>query len=472
MLLPALLMAGQGLAAILPGRFARVAAPGIALALAGMLFFLHGDAFYQLRSHPGPGGFYKEQAESLAPILREGDVLVGDQGHLNALDWYLSLQMGKSPLRWISLSPESREARLVILEREDVYALDENVLGGDAGLISSRERLKFADGLFPTIATLRREPGWTMRSLPFETSPLSSISELLHSVNSMKGVSLAEIGGRLALTAAENNAPGEVEFLVRNEADVFPQEIVCGLLFVNSGQGNVLTVEHSFDGEPFTADFSVLGPSRERFRSLRIKRDAPFRTLAIRVRLLCTDKTPDYPGDNLKTLSVTDFAASVCAPGQTACSEMLASLAAEGERRSYLAQRFSSSRDTVKEALLIRGDNAREEKTEYPGWSVYTPLDDRSPALLRVLLDNSEDLVHFFPRVSGAGSSVELYILTPDNRRTELLSITGKERSWTPISAQYAVDFSTLPPGKIVVEIVMRGRWSQIWNRKGAIFFH
>lgn len=120
---------------------------------------------------------------------------------------------------------------------------------------------------------------------------------------------------------------------------------------------------------------------------------------------------------------------------------------------------------------LEYGANAMEAPSEIAGWSVYRPQNPEEPAVMRVSMERSKGEAIFFPRVSGADASVSVAEIRPEGR-AKVFEFKGSPKGWTPIGAQYRLPLRCLGEnGRILLEITLRGRWSQLWNKDSTIFF-
>jgi len=120
---------------------------------------------------------------------------------------------------------------------------------------------------------------------------------------------------------------------------------------------------------------------------------------------------------------------------------------------------------------LEYGANATDEPSEIAGWNVYRPQDPEQPAIMRIYLKKTNGEAVFFPRVSGADASASVAEVRGE-ARIPVFELKGSPEVWTPIGAQYRLPLRCLGEnGRILLEITLRGRWSQLWNKDAAIFF-
>lgn len=111
-----------------------------------------------------------------------------------------------------------------------------------------------------------------------------------------------------------------------------------------------------------------------------------------------------------------------------------------------------------------------------PGWRVFTPRPGRKRARVFVTLRKYTGHVIFYPRLSGADSAVTVNEpLGPFSKK--LFSLTGHDGRWTQVGAQYPLCLDCVENGwsdeefPITLEIVLKGRGSQLWHKGDIVFF-
>lgn len=117
-------------------------------------------------------------------------------------------------------------------------------------------------------------------------------------------------------------------------------------------------------------------------------------------------------------------------------------------------------------------DNAVEDQADVPGWRILRPQDPGRPAEVLVKLKKDRDRVLFFPRMSGADSSVEVWEAGSARR---LAAVAGKA-AWNPVGEQHAVLLTCVERGyaqdfDVTLRFVLTGRWAQLWMKDGDILF-
>jgi len=128
------------------------------------------------------------------------------------------------------------------------------------------------------------------------------------------------------------------------------------------------------------------------------------------------------------------------------------------------------SQSAFDQALTL-GENAAEEDAEVAGWRIYRPADPEKPARIRLTLTGPEEAAVFFPRLEGEGASIAVNAIK-DGKASPVFLLTGKKGVWTPISAQYPLNLACYRhDGRAELEIVLTGRWTQLWHKDNQIFF-
>ncbi len=123
----------------------------------------------------------------------------------------------------------------------------------------------------------------------------------------------------------------------------------------------------------------------------------------------------------------------------------------------------------------LDGPLPRDVPAATPGWSVFAP-DGDGEARVSVTLRKYADRVVFYPRVNGPDASVT--VNEPmGNFSKKLFSLTGRAGGWTPEGDQYALCLECVENGwsdeefPVTLEIVLKGRGSQLWHKGDTVFF-
>lgn len=124
--------------------------------------------------------------------------------------------------------------------------------------------------------------------------------------------------------------------------------------------------------------------------------------------------------------------------------------------------------------LSVSPGGPRLETTDTPGWNLYTVAEGTASQTFIFEVQASGESLTFFPRVSGADSSVEVAAFKNSdiNKTAPLAMLAGKVGEWSPISARWSVPLLCLDRDKpIRLRVTLTGPWAQLWVRDGAAFF-
>jgi len=450
------------------------------LGAAGAVVFLwpaH-DRFYEVDSYRDRviGTNYKLLAQEVPSGMGPADALVVTNDYFrNGLNWYADHGPKPNRFRSQTITPQDRTMRLHVLanlhygyfakgwqdfeERhkpESVRRLEENVR------------------LFTL--PVERDPVLRVAALSTPVAAPMDLTGFYRSVGTLRdAVFFQDARGPFAM-ATRNNSEALLEYVFANETGGAPGTVALNLFYRNTGKGNHLTVETVFDAEAPVPHPISMGPDPRSQAGIILKRDAPFTRLTVRVKMVCAPLTPLFPGGNYETLRFEGLEASFCgasdAPAPSGCLETMAERRRDNALRNFLAERFLAA-SSVKQTMVSASPwlhNVPDEET--PGWSRLESTSPDTAASFVAELRPGRELLIVYPRVGG-GSAVALYQLGPDGRREELLALRGRENAWTPVSGQYPIrlDPSLKVDGVYRVEAVLLGRWAQLWNKSGTIFF-
>lgn len=138
-----------------------------------------------------------------------------------------------------------------------------------------------------------------------------------------------------------------------------------------------------------------------------------------------------------------------------------------------LDQGFLQSAPPQRLVSVSPGD-PRQETTDTPGWSMYTVAEGTASQTFIFEVRTSAETLTFFPRVSGADSSVEVGASKSDDsgKTVPLAKLAGKAGEWSPISARWSVPLLCLDRHRpIMLRVTLTGPWAQLWVKDGAAFF-
>ncbi|GAB6037996.1 hypothetical protein JCM15519_25550 [Fundidesulfovibrio butyratiphilus] len=127
------------------------------------------------------------------------------------------------------------------------------------------------------------------------------------------------------------------------------------------------------------------------------------------------------------------------------------------------------------EIAYTDADNVALSPADVTGWMTLSPRDPARPARVRVQVIKDRDELLFYPRVGGADSRVS--VIQPNGGWPRpLFLLQGREGAWTSISRQYRLCVACLDNSfdrgyRASLEIVLQGRWAQLWTKDGKIFF-
>jgi len=136
-----------------------------------------------------------------------------------------------------------------------------------------------------------------------------------------------------------------------------------------------------------------------------------------------------------------------------------------------LQQEFVQGKPPAQALVQASPAGTRREGSDTPGWTLYTvPEGAEAQTLVFDVQADKEQLV-FYPRVSGAESSVEVAVLTGGKPRP-LARLTGKPGIWTPVSAQWTIPMTCFERDRpLRLQVTLTGPWAQLWTKDGAAFF-
>lgn len=416
-------------------------------------------------------GPLKTTARDLAAVLKPGDaVIVHDPMALSYFNWYLDQIPPENLLENQRLRPTDKRARVFLLGLDEGFghlAKDGEGMRKIEAYAGSRKIARY----YLHELDFDRTPVQIVKSLPFAASLSAKPSDLYARAWSMEGLTVHPYWN-CTLFPTANEQDGLLEYVFRNETGLSRQSFNLSALYENVVENGVLEMTSQFDDEEETRVFSSQGPDKNRYSGLSLERTRPWTTLRVRVRLFCPLTTPRYPGGNLTGVSLESVSASICSlddPGP--CSDIEYRNLVSMIQRSYLDQAFLAKSAYPSQKADFGAAGLKRESSGYPRWDVLSPGDVVSASFVVDMENIASDAV-FYPRVSGLDGAVTVYALDESGGRRELMSLKGLPEVWTPISAQYPVNLSSLAgKGKVRLLVELKGRFAQVWTKNGSVFF-
>lgn len=126
------------------------------------------------------------------------------------------------------------------------------------------------------------------------------------------------------------------------------------------------------------------------------------------------------------------------------------------------------------EQTIVSRSSLVEQAADIPGWSFFSPEKNRGALRVRVVKDR--DRLIFYPRVSGAESSVTVYEVL-GNWKKIIFQLRGEPDTWTPVSAMFPLCFECVENGwanamqPVEFEVRLEGKWAQLWHKESSVFF-
>lgn len=419
------------------------------------------------------GTNYKVLARRVLEETSPRDALVATHDYFrNGINWYADRLGGINRFRFQSIDRQAGRMSIRVLAdlhygyfakgRQDfierhapssVAALEENVHLFTLDVERSPE---FEIGAPPSVVSV------PMDMVGFH-SKVGSLSNAVYS---------RDARGPFVMTT-KNNTLGQMDYYFQNSSHAPVSRVILNAYFRNVGKGNHIVLETAFDDEPPVTHPLTMGPDPRSNAVVSLGRDKPFETLRVGVRMVCAPSTPLFPGGNFETLRFEGLDAAFSDTYSLSATQTEMQLRREeNDLRNFLAERFIAKKGVEQRMLAADAGLISEADPDVVGWErlVVVPGTEKGVFLAEVARGNERLIV--YPRVGG-GASIGFYQISPDGRRHELLTLKGREGAWTPISAQYQL---SLNPAFSVgdayrVEILLQGRWAQLWNKNGTIFF-
>jgi len=306
---PAALLAGQATRWLPRPWLAIPVALVLAVVPAGMIAAFHQDAYYDETSYHHPVFItdYKPMARELAQRLRPGEVVAAtDPGTVNAVSWYLDQFVAKNPFKNQQLKADSGDFALRVFAPYKTWGhlgKTEEAFLEAVGPVAAVEPV-----LNATLYTLpiRREPTPIIGAVPYALRRRMELPAFYRQVAAFSNMTVTPYWGGEAV-ATQNNLPATLEYRFRNAAGDIPQLLQFILEYKNKGQDNTMVASVVFDDGPPQPIFVSTGPDPMESRTVTIKREAPYKSMAFRLQTVCAPLTALYPGGNLETAAFQGF---------------------------------------------------------------------------------------------------------------------------------------------------------------------
>lgn len=475
---PVCVLLGAALRSLRPlARRAAATSALVALLGAAGLFSLGHANLYEVDSYRNRviGTNYRVIARHMQDTLQDGDALVVSNDYFrNGLNWYADQMEPPNRMRSLTLTPETKTVRVKVLANLHYGSLAKNPKDfADRYLPRTTERLEENVRLF-TLAPQKREPVFTVWRLPQRIRPPMDLLGFFRRVARLERADYFVDARGSFVMAAGNNVKATVEYRFDNQAGPGDQTVILNFAYRNFGRDNHIVVETRFDDEPPVNHPLSLGPDPHGQGQVTLERDRAYRTLAVRVGLVCAPVTPLFPGQNYETLRFEGLDAAFCAKGASAdCRDEMRNALLDNALDNYRSEGFLRKSRVEQRVLSVKGPLTNvADSGGKSGWTRCVPGAPDGRAVLELAVDADRDEVFAFPRV-GEGSLVALYQLDATGRREERLFLRGRKGQWTPIAARYPVKFdpSMAVDGKYRVEIVLQGKGAQMWNKDDVFFW-
>jgi len=233
-------------------------------------------------------------------------IVASDPGTTNAVSWYLDRFVATNPFRSQHLDAAAGDFALHFFAPYRSWGhlgkTEEEFLR-TIGPVDRAEPV-----LNATLYTLpiHREPTPVIQSVPYLATRRAEFPAFYRQVDSFSGITINPFWGGEAMPT-RNSRPGVLEYRFDNTAGDAPQFLQFGFEYKNEGQGNTLTALIRFDDEPAKPLFVADTPEGQSYKDIFLTRQAPYKTLRLRVEETCAPLTARYPGGNLETVSFRDF---------------------------------------------------------------------------------------------------------------------------------------------------------------------
>ena len=408
-------------------------------------------------------GTFKTMGRQFSERFTEKDlVLVQDPFVAASIDWYYHRLAKDNVLRSQHLGPDDERAHLFVLNLTDEY-------GELSGFISRAKRegalvgSSRIDSLRVQELSMPRTPVTKVRSLPAAITFTAEPDDIYAHAYALRDVAIYSSGG-CSMHATGYDSQGAVEYVLENQSGRSVGFVALGLGFENTGEGNSINLEYSFDDAQPVRTTVTRGPDSRRFFYAEVEAPPSFSRLHVKVGLVCSQITPRMVSGSLQTLLLRNVFVALCgAKNDGPCSEAVTDWYKRMQHSAYLREGFLKSGPS--QSFSVEEASLAQWTTEKPGWEILSPTSQDLPVYVRVECAAVAKDVVFYPRVGSKGD-VRAYKLAPDGTRVEIFLLPGGKQAWSPMGAQYPI---ALGQGPILLEL--RGKEAQLWLSNGKVLF-
>ena len=117
-----------------------------------------------------------------------------------------------------------------------------------------------------------------------------------------------------------------------------------------------------------------------------------------------------------------------------------------------------------------------ESQPEMPGYNTFRPQDETQPAVFRITVKRDCSRIMLLPRFNGQDCRIQIFEIRDELKR-KLFDAQGTSTGWTPIGQRYELNLGCVSKGDtndvfdVVLEVVLTGKWMQLWALNNDIFF-
>lgn len=437
------------------------------LAAGGAFFARHRADFYE-----GVNGYaaaifhfasFKDVARKLPALIDASQLTtVSESLFREGVSWYLDRFTTPNPLVRQGLAPGETVGRFNFLTSGNDFAH----LGHDEAEVFARlgrpERV-VRDREF-TLYTFAypRQDALRVEATPFTAVLGTDPGAVCRQAHALRDLAIHPFWG-YGLVATRRGQPGSLEYVLENQAAGDRHSIQVWFRFANEAPGNRLRCEYAFDDEAPVALLESLGKDPRSAFAATIRRDRPYRRLAIRF-LLRVDTDEERPNlAVLRTLQLKETRLAVCAADEESdCAQWLYT--------STLPQGFV---DTALPGQRTLGeDNLAVEPADAAGFATVSPVDAGRPGSLTVAVGAAGPGTLFFPRLCGPNASLQVLRQEPDGGFRELFAMKSPPSGCTPVGLQCPLDLGPAGQADSVLRFMLYGRGAQLARRQGDVLFH
>ncbi len=307
--IPAALLAGQATHYLPRPWLAIPASLLLAIAPAGLLAALHADAYYAETSYHHPVFItdYKPMAKELAQRLHPGEVVAATEtGTVNAVSWYLDQFVAENPFERQSRQAGEGDFALRIFAPYKTWGhlgKTESAFLEAVGPVAAAEPV--LNAMLYTVP-IHKEPVPIIGAIPYNLRRRAELPGFYRQVSAFSNMTVTAYWGGEAI-ATQNSTPAWLEYRFHNAAGNAPQLLQFQFEYKNQGEGSTMVFSLVFDNGPPQPIAVSAGPDASESRTVTIRRDAPYKEMALRVQTVCAPLTARYPGGNLETSAFRGF---------------------------------------------------------------------------------------------------------------------------------------------------------------------